>query len=611
MAEIEIDRIVFDLAARDQAMAIWAQDQVSAISGVIASRIESVLSEYDEQDRHILIKRMVLHLAPIDCSQLEDNLLMGIAGAIEQEMAGMPSGNPADVAELDTAVTRRSAVEWEREIIKHFLRTGLAVNGTSDLQITPTRIKKAFYENPALTDWLVSTEDVSRLRRLLYHLNDAELHVLTVGRRFIELKTLLELIRSLVKGVPTSQDQARLYVWRSVFAQKAKGHATFDCYGVVKEYAENMSVSLSECICSLPKSLLDELLRGQPTDVVRRCLHHAGLIESVETRDWARARDGSHESGSAARAKSTERLAQALRTETAQEVYEMVATNDVVAREDTGEVIASELPFDVTEDETTGHTMKESVTIDTLGDDATDSATRDGAADIVEQDGLFRSDRLEEHNEARPTAAAEHSFGITERRTLETNQTFREPPDEFPAAQDAIEDRSLPAVGEKFYLHNAGIVLVAPFLGHFLKSLGFIEGDRFIDRERHERAVVLLHYLYPEHEICEDSLILAKLLCGLAIAAPVPVLLKPKPSELKEIDELIQSVIHHWPALKNTSVEAFRYNFLNRRAVLTGGDYQWHLRVQRESIDVLLETLPWSISVIRHPWMRKAILVEW
>ena len=182
--------------------------------------------------------------------------------------------------------------------------------------------------------------------------------------------------------------------------------------------------------------------------------------------------------------------------------------------------------------------------------------------------------------------------------------------DDFLLDPNAAVDKKV-QVADKFYLHNAGIVIVAPFLEHFFKSLGFVENGLFVNLQMQKRAAVLLHYLYPSHEISEDSLILNKLLCGLAIVEPVPVQMKPKSSELEEINELIRSVIHYWSALKDTSVEGFKYNFLNRTAVLTNSEYQWHLLIKRESIDVLLETLPWSIAVIKHPWMQKAIMVEW
>ena len=135
--------------------------------------------------------------------------------------------------------------------------------------------------------------------------------------------------------------------------------------------------------------------------------------------------------------------------------------------------------------------------------------------------------------------------------------------------------------------------------------------DRFIDSEKQKRAVILLHYLYPDCEIAEDALLLNKLLCGLDLVEPVPLRSKPQASEREEIQDLLQSVIHHWTALKDTSVAAFQHNFMNRQARLSKKGDHWHLHVKRESIDVMLDTLPWSIGMIKQPWMPRMIEVEW
>jgi hypothetical protein len=37
----------------------------------------------------------------------------------------------------------------------------------------------------------------------------------------------------------------------------------------------------------------------------------------------------------------------------------------------------------------------------------------------------------------------------------------------------------------------------------------------------------------------------------------------------------------------------------------------WRLEVERKTLDVLMDDLPWSFSMILHPWMAEPITVAW
>ena len=79
---------------------------------------------------------------------------------------------------------------------------------------------------------------------------------------------------------------------------------------------------------------------------------------------------------------------------------------------------------------------------------------------------------------------------------------------------------------------------------------------------------------------------------------------------------LLQAVIAHWTALGATSVAGLRESFLQRegRLVLLSPDEQpaaWQLQVQARSFDMLLDRLPWSIALIKLPWMERALHVQW
>ncbi len=55
----------------------------------------------------------------------------------------------------------------------------------------------------------------------------------------------------------------------------------------------------------------------------------------------------------------------------------------------------------------------------------------------------------------------------------------------------------------------------------------------------------------------------------------------------------------------------FQTSFLKRPGVLGSIDGFWQLRVEGKPYDMLLDKLPWAISIINQPWLAKPVHVEW
>ena len=80
---------------------------------------------------------------------------------------------------------------------------------------------------------------------------------------------------------------------------------------------------------------------------------------------------------------------------------------------------------------------------------------------------------------------------------------------------------------------------------------------------------------------------------------------------MDQAHELLASVIEHWQALKNTSVDGLRGAFLRRDGLITRKNDDWLLQVERKTLDVLLDSIPWGYSTITLPWNGYLIHVEW
>lgn len=162
---------------------------------------------------------------------------------------------------------------------------------------------------------------------------------------------------------------------------------------------------------------------------------------------------------------------------------------------------------------------------------------------------------------------------------------------------------------EGSFISNAGLVLLAPFLLEYLKACEVAEDERLLNKEQ---AVHYLQYLITGKKMTpEYDLILNKLLCDLPLDAPVPLEIEFSAGALEQADSLLNSVIHYWDVLKNTSVEGLRESFLQRPGKLSRRDDGWLLQVEQQSYDILLEHLPWSYSIVKLPWMPEMLWVEW
>jgi hypothetical protein len=126
------------------------------------------------------------------------------------------------------------------------------------------------------------------------------------------------------------------------------------------------------------------------------------------------------------------------------------------------------------------------------------------------------------------------------------------------------------------------------------------------------RAVHLLQYLVDDRTSApEPQLVLNKILCGLPTAAPLERAVELTGQEIEICGQLLNAVIANWPVLSGSSPAALRETFFQREGRLTREDDVWKLRVQRRTLDVLLDQIPWSYKMILHDWMQETVHVTW
>jgi hypothetical protein len=178
-----------------------------------------------------------------------------------------------------------------------------------------------------------------------------------------------------------------------------------------------------------------------------------------------------------------------------------------------------------------------------------------------------------------------------------------------PLSENALA-KPHPEADEGIYIINAGAVILHPFLPQFFSALNIAENDRLI---RPDRALCLLHFLITGQTAApEYELVLPKVLCNIPLPRPIESDVALTQAELEEADALLEAVIRHWSALKNTGIAGLRGAFLLRPGKITlRDDGDWLLQVENKGYDILLEQLPWGIGAIRLPWMESMLWVEW
>ena len=165
---------------------------------------------------------------------------------------------------------------------------------------------------------------------------------------------------------------------------------------------------------------------------------------------------------------------------------------------------------------------------------------------------------------------------------------------------------------ENVSVTNAGVILLHPFLAPMFKKVGLLEEGKFISSDHQQRAICLLHFLATgEQSFPEEQLLLYKFLCGFPFKSTVPLELPISEFEKDEAITVLMSVIHHWQALKNTSVDGLRANFIQRKGMLSRDQFGHVLHVEKSTPDILLNKLPWGISMLQLPWLSQFLTIKW
>lgn len=194
---------------------------------------------------------------------------------------------------------------------------------------------------------------------------------------------------------------------------------------------------------------------------------------------------------------------------------------------------------------------------------------------------------------------------------LKKRSLMETPKQEQPASPvEKVEKPLLP--GEGLFIGHAGIVLLHPFLQRFFQYTSLWNGVQFTNRFSQQKAMVLLYWMVAGNcDPQEHELVIHKILCGYPVNDPVEPGISVTQDDKEIAAGLLEAVIAEWTILKNTSRQGLAEQFLARNGKLICKDDDLRLQVESNTVDVLLDHLPWGIGTIKLPWMPRMLKVEW
>lgn len=199
----------------------------------------------------------------------------------------------------------------------------------------------------------------------------------------------------------------------------------------------------------------------------------------------------------------------------------------------------------------------------------------------------------------------------------DTSELMLKPEPEIPLLKEELvikkEEDNLqehPSNFKSCYVQNAGLILLHPFLKEMLKSCHLMaDNSTLLDREQ---AAHILHYAATKTENdYEHTMLFEKFLCGIPLQQSIRREVKITDEHKQQVEEMLDSVVYHWSALKNTSTDVLRSEFLQREGKLDWSESNPKLTIERKTQDLLLEKIPWNISIVKIPWIEKLIYTQW
>lgn len=187
----------------------------------------------------------------------------------------------------------------------------------------------------------------------------------------------------------------------------------------------------------------------------------------------------------------------------------------------------------------------------------------------------------------------------------------QQPKKKTESLQNDKKEHNDTTVAEKgYYVQNAGLVLIHPFMANLFKYCDLID-PKTHQLTNPELCVHLLHYIATgKTNQPESDMLLEKFLCNIPLHESISRHVKLSRKHKAQAKKVIEAVQQNWSAMKTASAELLQNEFFQRPGKLELNENNT-LTVERKAQDIFLDKLSWGIGLIKLPWQEQFIYVNW
>lgn len=222
---------------------------------------------------------------------------------------------------------------------------------------------------------------------------------------------------------------------------------------------------------------------------------------------------------------------------------------------------------------------------------------------FIKEDEIFESIESIKNN---PKEKSENSKTLKE-TIHQKNETFNEnlsQNDDNELSQDDGQN-------DGQYVQNAGLILIHPFIKTFFEHCDLIDlkTQQLINPEL---CAHLLHYIATgKTNAPEYDMVFEKFLCNIPMHQTINRHIKLSRKHKTQAKNVIESVQHNWSSMKKSSVALLQNEFFQRPGKLVITDHDYTLTVEQKTQDILLKNLGWGLGLVKLPWKKKFMFVNW
>ena len=618
-AQHVIRRLTFEVYIPSEEQGFNTQETISdLLNRILQSELEKLFDRLDDRSEVISIDRLEVDLGFIEENALEQDLPGKVNEHVEEKLrdliisARMSNTGQVQVGEQKTSVSFKPADTSKLELLLHFLQTGtMPWWANNEEKSVSVLIVKLLEESPAkLREALEKIfNNASYRKRFIYQLADpliAEVMKL-YDRSFsgfaADSVNDICTIHSRNSFTSLSSQSLRLACW-SYFIQQAMEKNTGSR---VTEKARHLRALITQLqpsgdallfVIRKARQLQDEqmLRTSDLADILVIAKKQASdeKTEEQDRRKPGRARGRSRKASIAGKEEEREK------DNGAEETSRKTAKENKKARKAKSLKTRKHDPATKSSDE-------EEIDGITVGEDAL--IQNEPAKEGITKSAADKKDIRNNPPDANAPGNTGDELADAAKKRSEKDLLQEQLKKAFSIEDD---EEITDVLADGIYIDNAGLVIVWPYLLPFFRKLELVNGNEFASEEAQHRAVHILQYLATGEETAaeEHELVLNKALCGIDPEEPVSSIISLSTAERNECEQLLDNIIANWAALKSISSSALRSTFLVKEGILKR-ENGWSLKIERTTVDMLIDRLPWGISIITLPWNKELIYAEW